>query len=89
MSKDTLVVMHLEGTGLVSSWLKDLVLPPESGTEYLYRGNLFKVAQSLHYLPDHHQVMGGNITGYLQSIALGFAYQFNRACSGYGTEVDP
>jgi len=60
MSKDTLVVMHLEGKGLVSSWLKDRVLPAEVGTEYLYQGTLYKVAQSLQYLPDH-KTLGGNM----------------------------
>ena len=60
MSKDTLVVMHLEGKGLVSTWLKDLVVPPEVGTEYLYQGNLYRVGQSLQYLGDH-KTLGGNM----------------------------
>jgi hypothetical protein len=59
MSKETLVVLHLEGVGLVSSWLKDLVLSPERGIEYLYRGNLYKVAQSLQGLGESSS-QGGN-----------------------------
>jgi hypothetical protein len=59
MSKQsTLVVFHLEGTGLVSAWLKDLVVSPEAGIEYLYQGNLYQVAQSLNYLGQHSQTGG-------------------------------
>jgi hypothetical protein len=68
MSKDTLVVLHLEGKGLVSSWLKDLVLPPERGTEYHYQGDLYVVAQALQYLGDSKSTGGNKLFGVLSAL---------------------